>query len=139
MLHIAVAGVPLTTPSPGGTVEGLKYAHTLGITAMELEWVQRVPVNPPRMFEIRTTAEKLNMYLTAHAPYYINLNSPEKEKLAASKKRILDGLQMAELAGIHSLCVHAAFNLGQDEKTVYANVRNAVDDKIGRASCRERV
>ncbi len=128
MLHFAVAGVPLTTLPPGGTVEGLKRAHMLGITAMEIEWVQRVPVNPPRMKEIRETAEKLGMYLTAHGPYYINLNSPEKEKLAASKKRILDGLQMCELAGIKSLCIHAAFNLGQDEKTVYGNVRRAVDD-----------
>lgn len=128
MLHFAVAGVPSSTPKPGGTVEGLKHAHSLGITAMELEWVQRVPVNPERMLEIRKTAENLGMYLTAHAPYYINLNSPEKEKLAASKKRILDGLCMAEIAGIHSLCVHAAFYLGQDPLKAYENVKRAVDD-----------
>lgn len=127
-LHFAVAGVPHGTPKPGGTVEGLKYAHSLGITAMELEWVQRVPLNPERMEEIRKTAEKLKMYLTCHAPYYINLNSPEPEKLAASKKRIVDALSMAELAGIHSVCVHAAFYLGKEPAHAYDNVRRAVDD-----------
>ncbi|MCK5018603.1 MAG: hypothetical protein KAS32_16200, partial [Candidatus Peribacteraceae bacterium] len=60
----------------------------MGITAMELEWVQRVPMNPDRMEEIRTISNKYKIYLTVHAPYYINLNAKEKEKLVASKKRI---------------------------------------------------
>jgi len=128
MLHFAVAGVPASTPKPGGTVEGLKHAKSLGITAMELEWVQRVPPNEERMHEIRKTAEELGMYLTCHAPYYINLNSPEPEKLTASKKRILDALRMAEIAGIHSVCVHAAFYLGMDPNIAYENVKRAVDD-----------
>lgn len=127
-LHFAVAGVPASTPKPGGTVEGLKHAKSLGITAMELEWVQRVPPNEERMHEIRETATELGMYLTCHAPYYINLNSPEPEKLAASKKRILDALRMSEIAGIHSVCVHAAFYLGMDPKVAYENVKRAVDD-----------
>ncbi|MDD5056061.1 MAG: TIM barrel protein [Candidatus Peribacteraceae bacterium] len=128
MLHFAVAGIPTTTPSPGGTVEGLHEAHRLGITAMEIEWVQRVPLNPDRMKEIRSTAEKLDMYLTCHAPYYVNLNSPEPAKLAASKKRVIDALSMAEIAGIKSVCVHPAFYLGMDPEVAFENVRKAVAD-----------
>ncbi len=128
MLHFAVAGVPLSTPSPGGTVKGLEHAHSLGITAMELEWVQRVPENEDRMLEIRATSQKLGMYLTCHAPYYINLNSPDKETLSASKKRILTALRMSEIAGIKSVCVHAAFYLGMDPDRAYDNVRRAMDD-----------
>ncbi|MEQ1849097.1 MAG: TIM barrel protein [Candidatus Peribacteraceae bacterium] len=127
-LHFAVAGVPLSTPKPGGTVEGLRHAHSLGITAMELEWVQRVPNSPERMAEIRETSEKLGMYLTCHAPYYINLNSPEKGKLKASKDRIWLALEMAELAGIKSVCVHPAFYLGMDPRAAHENVRRAVDE-----------
>ncbi|MBP7113984.1 MAG: TIM barrel protein [Candidatus Peribacteraceae bacterium] len=127
-LRFAVAGVPLSTPSPGGTVEGLKHAAKLGITAMELEWVQRVPPNEDRMILINTTAKELGMTLTVHAPYYINLNSPEPATLAASKKRILDALRMSEIAGVRSVCVHPAFNLGQPPETVYDKVRRAVDD-----------
>lgn len=128
MLRFAVAGVPLSTPAPGGTVKGLIHAHSLGISAMEIEWVQRVPNAPERMMEIRETAEKLDITLTVHAPYYINLNSPEPAKLAASKKRILDALMMSEIAGVRSVCVHAAFNLKQPPEKVYDNVSRAVDD-----------
>lgn len=128
MLRFAVAGVPLSTPKPGGTVHGLRHAKSLGITAMEMEWVQRVPMNEERMFEIRKTAEELGMYLTVHAPYYINLNSSDASKLSASKKRILDALTMAELAGAKSVCVHAAFYGGMEVEKAYDNVRRAVDD-----------
>lgn len=131
-LHFAVAGVPHSTPKPGGTVNGLRHAHSLGITAMELEWVQRVPLNEERMAEIRTISEELGMYLTCHAPYYINLNSSEPATLAASTKRILDALQMAEIAGIRSVCVHAAFYQRSTPEETYNNVRRAVDAIIAK-------
>lgn len=95
---------------------------------MEMEWVQQVPKNSERMAEIRETAEKYHMYLTVHAPYFINLNAKEKEKLEASKKRILDALSMAELCGAHSVCVHPAFYLGMDPSDAYENVRKATAD-----------
>ena len=128
MLHFAVAGVPTSTPNPGGTVEGLKEARRLEIDAMEMEWVQRVPVNPERMFEIRKTAQDGDMYLTVHAPYYVNLNAKEPEKLTASIKRVLDALTMAELAGAHSVCVHAAFYLGGAPEIAMSAVKKAVEN-----------
>ncbi len=127
-LTFAVAGCPHSTPKPGGTVEGLRQAKKLGISAMEIEWVQTVPKDPNRMQEIRKTAEDLDMTLTVHAPYYINLNSPDPVTLAASKKRIIDALTMSEIAGVRSVCVHAAFNLKQPPDVVYENVSRAVED-----------
>ena len=134
MLNFAVAGSPNSTPKPGGSVEGLKQAHRLGITAMELEWVQSVPKNPDRMEEIRKTSEEFGIYLTVHAPYFVNLNAKEKEKLEASKIRILAAMEMGQLAGAHSVCVHPAFYLGMDLKEAYENVRKATDDIMTRAN-----
>ena len=128
MLRFAVAGVPHSTPRPGGTVEGLRHAKKLGITAMEIEWVQAVPKNLDRMIEIRETAKELDMTLTVHAPYYINLNSPDRAKLEASKRRILDALTMSEYAGVRSVCVHPAFYLGQKPDVAYENVKRAVGE-----------
>jgi len=128
MLQFAVAGSPHSTPSPGGTVGGLLQAKKLGITAMEIEWVQNVPKSIERMAEIRETAETLGITLTVHAPYFVNLNSPDKAKLAASKRRVLDALSMAELCGARSVCVHAAFNLGLPPEKVFDNVHRATED-----------
>jgi deoxyribonuclease-4 len=127
MLRFAVAGCPHTTPPPGGTVEGLKRAHELGINAMEIEWVQNVPKNPERMEEIRRTADELDITLTVHAPYFVNLNSPEPAKLSASIGRIVAALSMGQLAGVRSVCVHPAFYLGMDPVIAYDNVRRATE------------
>jgi len=128
MLHFAVAGVPLSTPKPGGTIKGIKHAYSLGIHAMEMEWVQRVPVIPEHMQEIRAMAKACdNFVLTVHAPFYVNLNSEKEETIEASIKRILDALSMAELAGAISVCVHAAFNHGQLEDIVYDTVRQSME------------
>lgn len=109
-------------------MEGLKHAKKLGINAMEIEWVQNVPGDPARMVEIRKTAEELDIALTVHAPYYVNLNSPEPAKLAASKQRVVKALMMSELAGVRSVCVHAAFYLGMEPEKVYDNIAKAVKD-----------
>ena len=128
MLHFAVAGAPLSTPPPGGTLKGLRQAQELGITAMEMEWVQSVPKNAEHVEQVGILARELGITLTIHAPYYVNLNSPEKEKLIASKSRILQALTMGEIAGARSVCVHAAFYLGMEPAKALDNVRRAVDD-----------
>ncbi|MBU0458840.1 TIM barrel protein [Patescibacteria group bacterium] len=94
---------------------------------MEIEWVQRVPNAPKRMEEIRKIAEELDIYLTVHAPYYVNLNAKEPKKLEASKKRVLKALEMAEIAGARSVCVHPAFYLGMEPEEAYKNVQKATD------------
>lgn len=127
MLRIACPGAPKSTPGSGGTLAGLKRAHELGIQAMEIEWVQSVPKNVEHVAAVGEMAKKLDIALTIHAPYFINLNSDDTEKLAASEKRILDALTMAQVCGAVSVCVHAAFNGGKDSDHVTANVAKSTE------------
>lgn len=130
MLRIATPGVPLSTPKPGGTLTGIAHAHALGIRAMEMEWVQSVPKNPEHVAHIRAAAEPLDFALTVHAPFFVNLHASDPAKLAASKKRILDALSMAQVAGAMSVCVHAAFYQGSDSRTVTDSVRRATEELL---------
>lgn len=131
-LHIATPGVPLSTPKPGGTINGLERASSLGIEAMELEWVQRVPTNVEHLEDIGATARTLKMHLTVHAPYYVNLNADDPAKLLASKQRVITALAMAHIVGARSVCVHAAFYLNGTPDTALDNVRRAVEDILRR-------
>lgn len=128
-LLFATPGVPLSTPKPGGSLKGVEHAHSLGIRAMEMEWVQSVPKDPVQVAKTGAIAKSLNFALTVHASYFINLNTEDPLKLEASKKRILDALSMAQVAGAVSVCVHAAFYGGRKEKAL-DSVRRATDELL---------
>lgn len=127
-LLFATPGTPISTPLPGGTLKGLERTAELGIKAMEIEWVQQVPKNVDQVRAVGKKAQELGITLTIHAPYYVNLNSNDKEKRKASIDRCLLALRMGQECGAVSVCVHAAFNLGQPPATVFANVSGALEE-----------
>lgn len=127
MLLFAVPGTPRSTPLPGGTIEGLKRTKELGLSAMEIEWVQRVPGNIEHIEAVGTTAKHLGITLTIHAPYFVNFNAIDANKREASIKRVLTCLMMAEIVGAVSVCVHPAFYLGMEPKKTMDNVRRCMD------------
>lgn len=127
MLQFATPGSPLSTSGSGGTLAGLKRTHELGITAMEIEWVQSVPKNAEHVEKVGALAAKLGITLTVHAPYFVNLNSDDPEKIEASITRILNCLSMAQVAGAVSVCVHPAFYGKRPPEEALENVRTATN------------
>ncbi len=127
-LYIATPGVPLSAPKGSGTIEGIEYAASLGITAMEMEWVQTAPKNPDHVARIAEIAKKHKFALTVHGTYFVNLCATDKEKLKASKQRIILALSMAQIAGAVSVCVHPAFYGTLTPEKALDSVRKATDD-----------
>jgi deoxyribonuclease-4 len=95
----------------------------LGLSVMELEFVQGVRLSEATAERIRERAQALDVALTCHGPYYINLNAVEPEKRQASRTRILETARAAQRVGARSITFHAAFYLGQDPEAVHRTVR----------------
>lgn len=127
-LRIATPGVPLSAPKGSGTIEGIEYAASLGISAMEMEWVQSTPKNPDHVAEVAATAKKCGFALTVHGSYFINLCADDPEKLEASKRRIVEACAMAQIAGAISVCIHPAFYQEKTPAQALESVRRATDD-----------
>ncbi len=121
-LRFGTAGIPACAKGTP-TVEGLRTLKELGLDAMELEFVQSVTMTEKGATEAEKVAKELDIALTVHAPYYLNLNSPEPKKLAASRKRLLDSARIGRIAGARSVAFHAAFYLGEEKKEVYTKVK----------------
>ncbi len=119
------AGVPISSPK-ADTESGIKQVHRLGLECMELEFVQSVRMKPEKAQKVREIAQKLNIKLTVHAPYYINLNSKDKDKLIASKKRLLDAARIGSLAGAQSVVFHPAFYQKEEPQKVYQRVKEGI-------------
>ncbi len=119
---IGTAGIPHSTKK-SGTVEGIKRVAELGLTATEIEFVRGIYMTPELAKKVKETATKNKIALTVHAPYYINLNSPEEAKIKASVQRILKSAKIGNLAGATSVTFHPAYYMKKDPKEVYEIVK----------------
>ncbi len=113
MLRLGPAGIPLSCKNCD-TLKGIEKVAELGLNAMEVEFVRGITLSPEKARKAGEIAEKLNVKLSVHAPYYINLASQEKEKVKASIKRILDSLQRASAMHANVVVVHAGY-YGKDK------------------------
>lgn len=120
-LRFGTGGVPLSAVSRS-TLDGLVKLRELGLDHMELEFVHGVRIKEEMAKEIGDLAGDLDISLTIHAPYYVNLNSVDPKIRAASRERILDSCRIGAIARAKSVCFHSAFNMGQDLTQVFDNV-----------------
>ncbi|MFA5106352.1 MAG: TIM barrel protein [Candidatus Micrarchaeia archaeon] len=124
-LRFAPAGIPIST-EPRNTLNGIAEAARLGLGGMELEFVQNVNVSDEMAPQVRETAQKNGIALTAHGSYYINLNPVEEEKLHASVKRIVHAGRILYACGGYSLTFHAGFYLGKGPGEAYKAIRKGM-------------
>jgi len=90
-------------------VSRLEELHSLGLSACEVAFVRQVYIKKDDALMIGKRAKDLGIFLSIHAQYYVNLNSKEKEKIEASKKRILDCCEMAHYLGAKRVVFHPGF------------------------------
>ena len=120
-LNFLTAGMPLAT-GKGSYPEAFGILKELNLDGMEMEFVHGVRITDKSKDFIKSNSE--NLVITAHGPFYINLNSKEEEKIDASVGRIIDTARVAEDVGAYSITYHAAFYMGKDKEIVYNQVKN---------------
>ena len=109
-----------------GNEAGLEECKKLGLDVMEIEFTYGVRMKNEEAKKIGELAKKLGISLSVHAPYYINLNSEEKEKISASKKRILDSCERAHYLGAKYVVFHAAFYGKKSKEETYDIVKKEI-------------
>lgn len=93
----------------GDAISNLEMLHELGLKACEVAFVRQVYIKKNDAIEIGKKAKELGIFLSVHAQYYVNLNSKEKEKIEASKKRILNCCEIAHYLGARRVVFHPGF------------------------------
>lgn len=128
-LVFATAGIPIKT-KPRNYKAAFEHLQKLGLGGLEVEFVRGVNMPVSTQEEVRKLISESGMTLSAHGPFYINLNSQEEDKVEASIKRILETARVAKNFGGYSITFHAAFYLKQDKQDVYKTVRNKFEEII---------
>ncbi|MBT3405120.1 TIM barrel protein [archaeon] len=75
---------------------------------------------------IGKSAKKFGIDLSIHAPYWINLNSKEKAKIEASKKRVLKSLEIGTWLKAKEVIIHAGFYSGMEKEIAYENIKKQI-------------
>jgi deoxyribonuclease-4 len=102
-----------------------------GLTACEVAFTYGVYLDKESAIVIGEKASKLNIFLSIHAPYYINLNSLDKKKIIASKKRILDCCEIGHYLSAGSkrpvpIVFHAGFYSNLIPEEAFRNIKNEI-------------
>ncbi len=125
-LNFLTAGIPLRS-IPRTYKKAFDDLTDMGLNGIEIEFVRGVNISASNIKEVQDFAKGQNMVLTAHAPFFVNLNSQEQEKIDSSIARIIETTRMAKTLGLYSIVFHAAYYMGMDEETTYKKVKEGFD------------
>lgn len=129
-LLFGTAGIPHSSSLPKATQTGIVRVQELGLGCMEVEFVNGVRMSQKTALAVGAVARNRGIKLTAHGPYYINLNSQEPEKVIASKERILQTARIAHAFEGQSITFHAAFYMKQPPEKVYDIVKRHLTEIV---------
>ncbi|MEM5804520.1 MAG: TIM barrel protein [Candidatus Aenigmatarchaeota archaeon] len=107
-IRLGPAGIPIAAEG-AGSANGARKCAELGLRAMEVEFVRGVSMNLGTAKELGAAAASVDVELSIHAPYYINLCSAERAKVAASRRRILDSCERGHAMGARIVVFHPGY------------------------------
>jgi deoxyribonuclease-4 len=128
-LLFGTAGVPLSTPV-ATTLAALDHVKKLGLDCLEVEFVKGIKMGKETAAEIGRKAAGLGIRLSAHAPYYINLNSAEPGKRLAGQEHLITSARLARLLGARSLVFHGGYYGHDSPDETYRNIKAALRNAV---------
>jgi deoxyribonuclease-4 len=114
-------------------ISNLEKYHKLGLKACEITFTYGVYIkSKDDAKEIGNKAKELGISLSVHAPYWINLNSSDKEKLEKSKERILRCLEVGTWLDASVVVFHPGF-YGKEKENSFENIKARINEIIEEA------
>ncbi len=108
-------------------VENLREFSKLGLKACEIAFTYGVYIKDEKdMKKIGEAARRFGVQLSIHSPYWINLNSKEKEKIRKSKERILKCCEVGSKMGVNIIVFHPGYYGGIDKEESYLNIKDRI-------------
>ncbi len=135
-LLFGTAGTPRSSKKRN-SISGIERVKELGLGCMELEFVRGVKMGEATADKVRKISEKKDIALSVHAPYYINLNSMEPEKIDASIERIYRSARIGHLCGARNIVFHPAYYHKDTPERIYEKVARLLEQLSSRLSAED--
>ena len=105
--------------------EILKEYKAAGIKNCEIAFTYSVYIKKEEATKIKKIAEELDIELSIHAPYFVNLNSDDDKKLLATKQRILKCCERGHELGAKNIVFHPGY-YGSDREKAYEKIKKGI-------------
>jgi len=128
-LLFGTAGVPKSA-QVHSTLSGIQRVSRLGLDCLEIELVKGQKMGSDTAAKVGQEAKKCKVELSVHAPYFINLNSPEKGKRLASQERILSSARLAERCGAKSVVFHPGYYGKSSPEEAFENIKKGIQEIV---------
>jgi len=113
------------------------FLAEMGLDAYEYQCSRGVKISDEKAAKLKAEAEKYNIALSVHSPYYISLSTQEEVKQVSTIKYITDSMAAAKKMGATRVVVHAGALLGLEREYAVESacklLKRALDeaDKLG--------
>lgn len=111
------SGIPISAES-NSSIDGVKKVAELGLSAMEISFTHGVHMSLATAKELGRIAKVLDVELSIHVPYFVNLASLDRKIIEASKKRIIDSLERGVEMNATTVAAHAGYYGKDKEKSI---------------------
>lgn len=116
-IRLGTSGIPISTKG-NSTIDGVKCVSELNLNALECSFTHGIHMSLATAKELGKVAKELDVELSIHVPYFVNLASLDKKIIEASKKRIIDSLERGAAMEARIVAAHAGYYGKDKEKSI---------------------
>ena len=107
-IRLGPSGIPISSKG-NSSIDGVKTVKELGLDAMEISYTHGIHMSLETAKQLGKVAKDLDVELSVHVPYFVNLASENKKIIEASKKRIIDSLERGVAMNATIVAIHAGY------------------------------
>lgn len=123
------AGVPNSSPGRS-TIDGIRAIRELNLDCMEVQFVRGVRMKDALAKQVGMVANSLNVVLSVHAPYYINLNADSEVKVRQSIQRLYESARIGSIMGARNIVFHPGYYMKRTRDTAFRRIRDALAELV---------
>ncbi len=125
-IRLGPSGIPISTKG-SSTLEGIKRVAELNLDALEVSFTHGIHMSLETAKQLGKVAKELDVELSIHVPYFVNLASENKKVIEDSKKRIIDSLERGIAMSATVVAVHAGY-YGKDKENATKMIFEACEE-----------
>jgi len=127
VVRFGPAGLPIP-PFEGGAVEAMKFVKDEGLDAMEIEFVRGVHMSVETARKVRSEAERYDVRLSAHCPYWINCAAKDAVKIKTTIRNLMETARIAHVLGAKVIVFHPSFYMGRTPEATMELTRRTLKE-----------